>query len=70
MEKRLVYLTQVLHNPSYTQAARRLMKASRAAGGVECAAQHIEWAARFGTGHLRPANFKHLSGKPRIPFAN
>ena len=47
-------------NPSYTKAAQKLMKASQACGGVEAAAQQVEWAARYGIGHLKPTNFKQL----------
>jgi UDP:flavonoid glycosyltransferase YjiC (YdhE family) len=49
-----------MRNPSYTKAAQKLMNASQACGGVEAAAQQVEWAARYGIGHMKPTNFKQL----------
>ena len=57
---------KVMGNPSYTRAAQKLMNASRACGGSEAAAQHIEWAARYGIGHLKPANFAGSTGSSPI----
>ena len=36
------------------------MNASQACGGVDAAAEHVEWAARYGIGHMKPTNFKQL----------
>ena len=52
-----------MSNPSYAKAAAKLMNASRASGGVEAAGEHVEWAARYGTSHLKPENFLQLSIK-------
>lgn len=55
-------VAKVLADPGYTQAAARLAKASHTTGGAEAAAQHIEWVARFGIGHLRSQDFLRTSG--------
>lgn len=55
-------VNKVMRNPSYTKAAQKLMNASQACGGVEAAAQQVEWAARYGIGHMKPTNFKHSTG--------
>ncbi|CAJ1428235.1 unnamed protein product [Effrenium voratum] len=55
-------VTKVLGSDSYRQAARKLQRASLASGGATCAAEHVEWAAWYGTEHLKPANFSHATG--------
>eukprot|EP00438_Fugacium_kawagutii_P026905 Skav209551 [mRNA] locus=scaffold2497:375448:376896:+ [translate_table: standard] len=52
-------VSKVMRNPSYTEAAQKLMRASQATGGVVAAAQQIEWAGWYGTSHLKPVNFKN-----------
>mmetsp|Transcript_90659 Transcript_90659/g.234070 ORF Transcript_90659/g.234070 Transcript_90659/m.234070 type:complete len:504 (-) Transcript_90659:58-1569(-) len=55
-------VTKVLSNPSYKKATAKMMMASRASGGAEAAAQHVEWAARFGTGHLKSNDYMRMTG--------
>lgn len=53
---------KLMSNPSYAKAAAKLMNASRASGGVEAAGEHVKWAARYGTSHLKPENFLYSTG--------
>mmetsp|Transcript_31949 Transcript_31949/g.57290 ORF Transcript_31949/g.57290 Transcript_31949/m.57290 type:complete len:505 (-) Transcript_31949:350-1864(-) len=55
-------VTKVMTNDSYKKAVGKMMNASRACGGAEAAVQQIEWAARYGTGHLKSDAFLATSG--------
>ena len=55
-------VTKVMTNPSYTEAAQKLMKSSQASGGAAAAAQQVEWAGWYGTDHMKPTNFDHVTG--------
>ena len=55
-------VTKVMKTPSYTEAAQKLMKSSRASGGAAAAAQQVEWAGWYGTDHMKPTNFDHVTG--------
>lgn len=60
-------VTKVLTDNKYKEQMHKLTVASCGTGGAELAAQHVEWAARFGTGHLRSPHFLRTSGKS--PFS-
>jgi len=53
---------KVVGSPSYRDAVARMTRASRACGGAGMAVQQIEWAAWYGTGHLRSEAFLAVSG--------
>lgn len=55
-------VTKVMNTPSYAAKAAELMIAFGATGGVATAAQHVEWAARYGTSHVKPENFSYFTG--------
>jgi len=55
-------VSKILRNDSYSKAARKMQRASRASGGAEAAVEHIQWAARFGTEHLKSDYYHHGTG--------
>ncbi|CAE7200320.1 UGT2B23 [Symbiodinium natans] len=69
MTEETVYsaVSKVMRSPSYTEEARKLMKASQASGGVAAAAQQVEWAGWHGIHHLKPTNFQGSTGSS--PFS-